>query len=165
MTEIWKPISETTGDYEVSNLGNVINRKTDKMLTPRPTFHNYLRVQLPVIGGRKDFYIHRLVAGAFCDRPEGCDVINHLDNNNQNNTAYNLEWTTQYENVHYGMKQNRYRLNAVRVVGIKDGKTYEFESAHQAGIKTGCDHSMIIKCCKGKRKTVKGYQWKYAEVV
>ena len=165
MTEVWKPIEETNGDYLVSNLGKVKNNKTGKTLAPRPTKTGYLRVRLPVDNGRKDIYIHRIVANAFCERPEGCDIINHLDNNNQNNAADNLEWTTQFGNVHYGMRQKRYKLNAVRVVGIKNGEQVEFPSAHFAGLMTGCDHSTIIKCCKGKKKTAHGYQWKYAEVV
>ena len=159
------PIEDTSGNYHVSNMGNVKNMRTGKTLSPRKTRRGYLRVHLPVNKGRKDFYIHRLVAKAFCEHPEGCDVVNHIDNDIQNNRADNIEWTTQFRNVHYGMKQKRYRLNAVRVIGIRDGRQIEFPSVHQAELKTGCSHSTIVKCCKGKKKTAHGYQWKYAEVV
>lgn len=165
MTEIWKPISETTKDYEVSNFGRIMNMKTGKLIVPRPIKTGYLRVHLPVIGGRKDFYIHRLVAEAFCEHREGCNVVNHIDNNKQNNHADNIEWVTPFENVHHGMRQKRYRLNAVRVIGTKDGNSVEYISTRQAEVATGCDHSSIIRCCKGKLKTTNGYLWKYAEVV
>ena len=41
------------------------------------------------------------MADAFCLRPEGCNVVNHLDNNPANNNASNLEWVTQKTNVEY----------------------------------------------------------------
>jgi len=164
MTEHWAKIEESIGDYIVSNHGRVMNRQTGKLLSPRPIPSGYLRVHLPAKGKRRDFYIHRLVAEAFCKHPAGCDVINHIDNNPQNNNVDNLEWTTQRRNVYHGMKQNRYRLNAVSVIGYKDGKEYTFSSAHEAEQKTGCDHSSVTKCCKGKRKTIHGYQFRYAEV-
>ena len=162
--EVWNVIFASPG-YEVSNKGNVRNRETGHIMTPRPTKTGYLRVHLPVQIGRKDFYIHRLVAESFCIQPDGCNVVNHIDNNNQNNSAENLEWTTPLGNVYHGMIQKRFRLNAVPVVGYKDGKWFCFISAHQAEYKTGCDHSSIIKCCKGKKHTVKGFTWQYAEVI
>jgi hypothetical protein len=115
-------------------------------------------------GKGRDTYIHRLVAEAFCARQDGHNVINHIDNNPQNNRADNLEWTTQFDNVHYGMKQGRYRLNAKSVLAIKDGTIQQFVSAHQASIALLCDSSTITGCCKGKNKTHHGYEFRYAEV-
>ena len=40
-----------------------------------------------------------------------------------------------------------------------------WESAMDAEIEFGCNHSNIIKCCKGKRKTHKGYKWQYLHEV
>lgn len=94
MEEIWKPITQSDKDYSISNYGRVQNNITGKILKPRSSRTGYLRVHLSVSDGRKDFYIHRLVADAFCIHPEGCDVVNHLDNNPANNCASNLEWTT-----------------------------------------------------------------------
>lgn len=156
---IWVPIKQAP-KYEVSETGYVRNTKTKKVLKPRSTKKGYLRVHLHKV----DFYIHRLVADAFCVHPVGCNVINHIDNNPQNNNANNLEWVTQFYNVHYGMKQGRYKFNAVGVVGCKEGHEQFYPSAHYAQKETGCDHSMIIKCCKGKKKTTHGFTWRYAEV-
>ena len=160
--EVWKPIEGC--NYEVSNMGRIRNSETGKVLAGRPTRRKYLRVHISVFGKRTDYYIHRLVADAFCERKDGCDVINHIDNNPENNRADNLEWTTQHRNVLYGMVQGRYRLNAVPVSGYKDGEQFSFLSAHEAEKETGCDHSSIIKCCKGKMKSIHGYTWNYAEV-
>ena len=41
----------------------------------------------------------------------------------------------------------------------------EFPSTMEACRHTGCSHSHICKCCKGKRKSCGGYIWKYKEGV
>lgn len=166
MDEIWKPVRGFEELYLVSNLGNVKSIRSGKILKPRKLPHGYARVNLPATSRTKrDVYIHRLVADAFCEHPKGCDVVNHIDNDPTNNKASNLEWVTQMGNVYYGMEQKRYHLNARSVIGIKDEKKLFFHSAHQAARHTGCDHSTIIKCCRGKMKTTHGYIWQYAEVI
>ena len=45
--------------------------------------------------------MHRLVALAFCEKPKGCDVVNHLDGSRNNNHASNLEWTTCGDNTRH----------------------------------------------------------------
>ena len=45
--------------------------------------------------------MHRLVAEHFIQKPKGCDVVNHLDCNPQNNCKNNLEWTTEQGNFAY----------------------------------------------------------------
>ena len=46
----------------------------------------------------------------------------------------------------------------------KDGKLIaEYPSAREAERTTGCSNSGICNCCKGKRKSVGGYIWKYKE--
>ena len=163
--EIWRPIPETNGDYEVSNTGKVRNSRTGTIRVPKLLPNGYLRVHYNQSYKRFDRYVHRLVAEAYCNRPDGCNVVNHIDNNKENNNAENLEWTTQFGNVHHGMKQGRYKHNAIPVIGCKDGKQKRYISAHFAAKQTGCDSSSIIRCCKGKSKVTHGYQWKYAEVI
>ena len=162
--ETWRPILETNGDYEVSNLGNVRNVNTGNVRATRFLPNGYAYITYHINGRRYHRYIHRLVAEAFCDRPNGCNVVNHLDNNKKNNNASNLEWTTSFGNIHHAMKQKRCYLNAIPVIGYKDGKRFEFLSANDAMKKTGCDNSSISKCCKGIYQTSKGYRWEYAEV-
>ncbi len=58
--------------------------------------NGYLRVTLYTEHGKKNFYVHRLVALVCCpnDDPEHKDVTDHRDNNRQNNLPSNLEWVT-----------------------------------------------------------------------
>ena len=163
--ERWKEIPETGGRYEVSSFGKIRNRITGIVRKPYAMPNGYLTVHYNMNGKFKRHYIHRLVAEAFCSHSDGCDIVNHIDNDKSNNYADNLEWTTQYGNVHHGMEQRRYRLNARPVIGCKDETIYRYQSANHAGAETGCDPSSILKCCKGKYKHTHGYTWKFAEVV
>lgn len=167
--EKWEIIPNTFSRYAISNFGRVKKICNGRILKPRQTKLGYLRVHILFDDKekRKDAYIHRLVANAFCIKPNGCDVINHIDCDITNNNADNLEWTTQRQNVLYSMRKNRMRCftKEIPVVGVKNGKKYEFISASEASKQTGCDSSEIIKCCRHKRKSAKGYIWEYREVV
>ena len=115
--EIWKDIKGYEGIYQVSNLGNVaskdrrvINRPSGSMriargamMAPWDNGNGYLVVSLRKGRGRKNHYVHRLVAEAFLEIEEGKDIVNHKDYNKHNNSADNLEWCTQKENVEYSV--------------------------------------------------------------
>jgi hypothetical protein len=52
-------------------------------------------------GEYKNIYIHRLVAEAWCKKPEGTQkwVVDHIDENTRNNNYTNLQWLTSGQNV------------------------------------------------------------------
>ena len=56
MKEIWKDIKDYP-NYQVSNLGNVKNIKTNKILKPFNTGNEYLKVALSKNGVSKQFFI------------------------------------------------------------------------------------------------------------
>ena len=84
MIEIWKPIKNYENYYSISNLGNVKNNKTGKILCGDINNAGYRRITLynPV---RKRYFIHRLVAYHFCDGYSSELVVNHVDGNKLNN--------------------------------------------------------------------------------
>lgn len=100
MEEIWKNIKEYD-IYEVSNLGNVRNKITNKQLYYSNSNNGYLRVGLFKDHKRTMYSIHRLVAETFIDNPENKPCINHKDCNKKNNKVDNLEWCTYKENNSY----------------------------------------------------------------
>lgn len=97
MKETYKTIKDYP-NYEVSNFGNVHNKKTGKVLKPIRNKQGYQHVGLPTNGKPKFYLIHRLVASAFIPNPEHKRTVNHLDGDKTNNRAENLEWCDDGEN-------------------------------------------------------------------
>lgn len=108
--ETWKDIEGFEGRYQVSNNGKVKSVKAynkcsySKILKGRKTRKGYLRVQL---GENNDKYIHRLVASAFVDNPNGYNEVNHIDFNKSNNDHTNLEWCTHKQNMKHAIESGR----------------------------------------------------------
>ena len=115
MQETWKPVpdllhkltpeqnAEWVSKYLVSSLGRIKSVKNkDKILIPSKLKTGYL-VLSTKIGGRKGKClaerIHRLVARAFLPNPYNKPEVNHKNGDKENNTVYNLEWSTPSENV------------------------------------------------------------------
>lgn len=92
--EWWKVFAENEL-YSVSNFGRVKNNKTDRVLYLDKS-HKYIRVQL---NNKKHYMVHRMVYSVFNDDYdlEGF-VVDHIDNNSQNNKEENLQKITQQEN-------------------------------------------------------------------
>ena len=163
MLEIWKPIAGYEGLYEVSNLGRVksFERPNTKGGILKTTKNNrgYHDVSLMKCGKRKHQLVHRLVAIAFCEKPEGTNVVNHIDCNPDNNCASNLEWVTQSQNICHSADCGK----MVRPVIRSNGKTEKYYQSMKEAQRDGFCVSAISQCCHGKTKTHKGYKWRYAE--
>lgn len=104
MKEIWKPLKNYEGRYEVSNLGNIRSLNyhlTGKiqLLKQQKNKDGYLYVAVPKeYNKRRQILIHRAVAMAFIENPLNKPEVNHKDGNKQNNNSNNLEWVTMQEN-------------------------------------------------------------------
>ena len=112
-----KDIPGYEGLYAITDRGEVLslsfrNNKTIKtrqepiVMKPRVN-HGYLTITLQKCGKQKSYYIHRLVAEAFVENPNGYKVVNHKDEDRANNLPENLEWCTQQYNVNYSREKMR----------------------------------------------------------
>lgn len=100
--EIWKPIPDYEGFYEVSNYGRVRGLKRGKILKPtKNDSRGYCRVHLSKQGVVTYPYIHQLVMQAFAGKPEGVIEVNHKNKITNDNRLCNLEWTTREENAYH----------------------------------------------------------------
>lgn len=103
--EEWRDIKGYEGLYQVSNMGRVrsMSRRINNTLLKGELLSlnvktGYQKVSL----SGKHFFVHRLVAFAFCEGYAPGLVVNHKDENKTNNKADNLEWVTSEYNSLYG---------------------------------------------------------------
>ena len=85
-------------NYSVSNLGNIKNNKTDRILKPQINTHGYYQVCLCQDGKKFTKRIHKLVAEYFIANPFNKECVDHIDNNKLNNNIDNLRWASYQEN-------------------------------------------------------------------
>ena len=85
-------------NYAISNLGNIKNVKTGRVLKLCLNPRGYYSYTFYKKGIRKTFRIHRLVALYFIDNPNNLLEVNHIDNNKANNNVENLEWCNRLWN-------------------------------------------------------------------
>ena len=107
--EEWKDVVGYEGLYEVSNLGNVRNRQTGKVLKPiLGKRWGYYKLNLFKDGIMKSKTIHRLVAEAWIPQVEvDKDQVNHINEIKTDNRVENLEWCTVNYNNAYGTHNDR----------------------------------------------------------
>lgn len=111
--EVWKDAVGYEGHYQISNHGRI--KSVDRYVTSKTGVKRLLkgRIRKTVLAGRdrcyptivcsvagknKREYIHRLVARAFIENPEGKPEVNHVDGDKENNHVNNLEWVTRSRN-------------------------------------------------------------------
>lgn len=191
MNEEWRDIRGYERLYQVSNQGRVrsLPRKRrqatrggtvtthfydGKILTLQKARAGYFCAHLSNGEKARNLFVHRLVADAFIEKPEGCDIVNHIDCNPANNAASNLEWTTYKGNMQHASRLGRMgwqpenqkkAVNALKrpVIAIKDGRERRFESESEAYRALGIKSRHIAEACRKQYKTCGGYEWRYAQ--
>lgn len=172
MIEIWKPIKNYVGLYEVSNLGNVRSidrivqsvknengiRLKGKPLKISDRGNGYLFVRLCKDSKYQNLLVHRLVAEVFIPNPNNLNIINHKDENTYNNCVDNLEWCTQQYNRNYSKTKT---LKKVQQYDKSNSLLNTYSSIKEASEITGINSSSICGCCKGRLKSAGGFVWKY----
>lgn len=166
MKEVWKNIVGYEGLYKISNQGRIksVRFKTHKILKPNGA---YKHIVLRKDKTSKQYYIHRLVWESFNGPIPESMVINHKDENPENNNLGNLMLCSQSENLRWGNAQEK-RVGCTKWV-IKLSKDNEilhfYKSATEAARDNGLNQSDIWNCCNNTphHLTSGGYIWKYAE--
>ena len=102
---------DTYGYYQISNLGNIRNKNTNRILKQSTNAKGYKIITLHINKKRVTYRVHRLVAEAFIPNPNNYPVINHKNGNKMDNRVENLEWCTYSFN---GKEAYRLGLKSVR---------------------------------------------------
>ena len=114
--EEWKEVPDYEGLYEVSNTGNVRSLIKNKIIKGFINRCGYKLVGLSKNGISKWFQVHRLVAQVFIPNPDNLPMVNHKDEDKNNNRVENLEWCDAKYNINYGT-----RLDKVKKTQIENG--------------------------------------------
>ena len=176
------------GLYKVSNWGRILSlnyNHTGKpgLMNPGKDTNGYSMVILWKNGEPKTIKVHRLVAQTFLPNPENKPCINHKIEGDEGKTInmvfFNedgtidkerttIEWATYKENNDYGTRTER--AAKARINGKKSKKVLQFtldgefvrewESTMECG-RNGFCQSHVAACCRGERKTHKGFRFMY----
>jgi len=168
--EIWKTCSDFDM-YEVSNLGQVRNKNTGRILR-QATQGGYKCVGLMLNDEIKNCRVHRLVAKEFIENSENKPQVNHIDKNKTNNIVSNLEWTTAKENsIHRStgvIQTTNQNICVWRVDKDTNEKIELYNSIEDAGRwlvdnnYSNCSltsRANISNVIRGKQKTSCGFKW------
>lgn len=164
-------------EFDLEN-GTIFSLKSGKYLGSINKYNNHVFVGTN--GGYKQNGLHQYIwmVGYQCDIPDGYD-IHHKDFNPLNNKIDNLELiehsrhleihkvgfkkdietkekisNTLKNNIHTSKKVAQYTL---------DGELVKiWESISETG-RNDFNFKSVCACCQGKRKTHKGFIWKYYE--
>ena len=162
---MWKKI-DGFSNYEVSENGEIRNASTKYVLKGRLSKSGYYQVSIKddITGTFRNQYIHRLTAAAFVDNDENKPQVNHIDGIKTNNVSTNLEWSTASEN-----QKHRHKIGITqtsqRRVGKFDGDKMiaSFDSIKEAAEAEGSPRVSIDGVLGGRRKTLRGFEWKYLD--
>ena len=175
---MWKAIEGTNGMIEVREDGQIrsLLRGEPYILKSNKDAKGYHRINITVNRNKRGYKVHREVAKAFIPNPNNLPQVNHKDGNKDNNSVSNLEWVTNQQNCHHAIENGLWKSvfeGAKRVTDAKkkaiigycekEGTTKEFESVGEAERFLNSKH--ISDVLKGKRNHVKGWTFRYKEVM
>lgn len=119
-------------DYSINKRGEVKSTYVSKMLKPRNAGKGYFCYQLRNEHGKKNKYIHRLVAETFIPNLHNLPMVDHIDGDKSNNNVDNLRWVTNFQNLkYYGFDkliEHSIQGVGVGVVAVKDDTRLEFRT-------------------------------------
>ena len=176
--EEWAIIEASDGSYYISNLGNVkrVHKGRTYKINPFPDSKGYLVVGiLNAKKGKRNVFVHRLVAMYFVPNPRKVNIVNHLDENRGNNYYKNLKWVTNSENLRYkgatsnngqhlkGKGRGRVPKTPVESIDPKTGVVVgKYDSIASAKKEGGASYG-IHEVLNGKNKTHHGLYWRYVK--
>lgn len=180
MEEQWKDIKGFEGRYQVSNLGHVRSLERDitttykgtvhvrhyhgVMLVPKKSPAGYHYVVLCNSGHHVRIGIHQLVALHFVPGNKDGLIVNHKNEQKDDNRADNLEWCDHTYNNTYGDQfLHRYDRRKKKVLKRnKNGNVLrEYESVQEAARQEGHKATVISRWCRKIHKSQDGYVWDF----
>ena len=151
--------------YLISDTGVIVNSITNQTLTPYKEKNGYMRVNIINVFTKQyeKFLVHRLVAKAFCSNPNNYDIVNHKDEDKQNNNATNLEWCDVKYNHAYGNGMKKLSISlSIPITEVIDNKKIIYRSASIASKIINIGRQSINNVVNKKRNSVYGHKFRKA---
>ena len=181
--EEWRNVVGWEGYYMVSSYGRVASfgryvkyysytKWLDPCLKQQRMWKNgYFSVTLKKNGKKICASVHRLVAIAFIPNPNNYPCIDHINDNQIDNRASNLQWCThkmnnskEHHRITESLSKKGKRLPSIQkpIVQLStSGKLVRvYPSMTDADI-NGFQHSVIHRVIHNKLKTHRGFIWMY----
>mgnify|MGYP002634910305 CR=1 FL=1 len=113
-----KDIGEFSEFYSVTQYGDIISKRRNKIMSQRTHKNGYKEIELTINKKRVVRYIHRIVAAAFIGSIKKMQ-INHKDGDKTNNNVNNLEIVTARENQRHAINNGLFRDTQKRGINGK----------------------------------------------
>src|SRR5215468_10509986 len=125
MAEKWRDINGYDGVYQVSDLGQVRNTQSNKILHPTRLTNGRIYVTLSSEGFQKKCTIHSVVADVFLGECPAGHEIRHKDGDCTHNELLNLEYISRKESQkRFVMVTGGYSVNLTKRVQTESGLRY-----------------------------------------
>src|SRR5574343_75166 len=149
-------------EYIIYSNGTIFSNFSKRFITVQTYKSGYKYVQL---NGKK-YRLHRLVAEHFIPNPENKPQVNHKNGNKSINEDWNLEWSTQIENIYHGyktglIKSNRDKTKNVYQYSMEGEYLKEYSSISEAAIIVNVHPGTLLSCLNKQQKTCANFQWSY----
>lgn len=152
-------------NYQASENGYIVNKRTGRILKASPDRCGYMTVHLTENSKAYTKRVHKLVLDSFEKQPSReAWQVNHKNGDKRDNRLCNLEYVTPSENMYHSYANGLnhwegYNETPIRV--IETGKVYP--SQHECARAIGGSQSNINACLMGRRNKHKGYHFEYAD--
>lgn len=120
-------------------------------------------------GKRTNWYLHRFIwYSVNGEIPDGYQV-NHIDENVENNSIFNLNIMTPKENSNWGTRTERIKAKTTNgkcsrnIIASQNNKIIHIFPSMMEAERNGYNASNVCKCCKGKLTHYKNYKWQYVD--